>query len=149
MKISKMMPSKYLKQADVEEDYIVTIRGVKVENVARDGDSEEMKYVIYFKEFDKGMVLNPTNMNLIANALNSDETDDWKGQEVVLYTDPSISYGGKVTGGLRIKANRVASPPRSPARVSDRVAAKSAPKRAYTENDPPPFGDMDDDIPFN
>ena len=40
------------------------------------------------------------------------EADDWIGKEVILYVDPNVSYGGKVTGGLRLKSAKPASAPK-------------------------------------
>ncbi len=59
--------------------------------------------MIHFKEFEKGMVLNKTNLKRIAFVTGSDETDDWGGKQVVLYTDPDVEFGGDIVGGLRIR----------------------------------------------
>jgi hypothetical protein len=110
-KIGEMLPSKYLKQSDIDQDYIVTITGVENVNVAaQDADKDEFKWVVHFKEFDKPMVLNSTNIQLLAKACDSDDTDDWAGKEVIVFTDPNVSYGGKVVGGLRIRKYAVSKP---------------------------------------
>ena len=105
MKISEMIPSSFLKQADFDENgLIVTVNSLEEKNVARPDEAPENKWVVYFNEFpDKGMVLNTTNINLLAKACGSDDTDDWPGKEVVVYVDPNVGFGGKTTGGLRIK----------------------------------------------
>jgi hypothetical protein len=51
------------------------------------------------------MVLNVTNLKRMAKALG-DDTDDWIGNQVVLYVDPDIEYAGNIVGGLRIRALR-------------------------------------------
>jgi hypothetical protein len=33
----------------------------------------------------------------------TDETDEWVGKQCTLYTDPTIMFAGKKTGGLRVK----------------------------------------------
>lgn len=116
MKISAMLPSTYLKQDDIDQPYIVTVKKLEYKNIAKDDDTPERKWLVHFAEFDKAMVLNSTNIQLLAKACKSEETDDWIGQEVIVYTDPSISYGGKVTGGLRIRATEApaAAPKRTP-----------------------------------
>lgn len=103
-KISEMLPSSYLKQSDFNESgLIVTISHLEHKNVAPPESPEENKWVLHFTEFDKGMVLNPTNIQACAKACGSDDTDDWIGKEVIVYVDPNVSYAGKTTGGLRIK----------------------------------------------
>lgn len=101
-KISQMVDSKYLKQHDAEDDTIVTVAKVGQANIAKDGEPQDIKWMIRFKEFDKPMVLNRTNISLLGNFLG-DDTDDWIGKQVIMYNDESIQFQGKVTGGLRFK----------------------------------------------
>ena len=115
-KISDMLPSSYLKQADIDKPYIVTVKKLEHKNVARDDDAEEKKWLIHFAEFDRPMVLNSTNIQLMAKACHSDDTDDWIGKEVIVYTDPNISFGGKVVGGLRIRMHQEEKPAKKVAR---------------------------------
>lgn len=110
-KIGEMLESKYLKQSDVDQDYIVTIEHIEQVNVApKDADKDEFKWTVRFEEFDKPMVLNSTNIQLLAKACDSEDTDDWIGKQVIVYSDPNVSYGGKLVGGLRIKKYSVAKP---------------------------------------
>lgn len=104
MKANAMIPSKFIKQSDVEPPKTVTIRGVKQVNVAQEDKPEELKFCLFFKELDKPMVLNSTNIQLLTHFLGTDETDDWKGKQVELYNDPTVSFGGKLTGGVRVRA---------------------------------------------
>jgi hypothetical protein len=124
MKISELMPSTYLKQSDIPEDRLVTVRELKKQNVARDDEDPEYKYIVFFEEFDKGMVLNSTNIKRMGKALG-DDTDDWVGGKVVLYVDPDVEYAGQTVGGLRIRAKK--------------QAAKPAPSRTNDANDDVPF----------
>lgn len=101
--INQMATSKYLKIADIPDPVIVTVTGVKQVNVAKDDAEPEMKWAIKFSEFDKPMVLNSTNIHVAAKVLGSDDTDNWKGKEIILYTDPTVSFGGQVVGGLRFR----------------------------------------------
>ena len=101
-KISQMVDSKYLKQADIEDETIVTISKVGQANIGKEDGPVDMKWLIRFKEFDKPMVLNRTNIALLGNFCG-DDTDDWLGKQVIVYNDESIQFQGKVTGGLRFK----------------------------------------------
>lgn len=129
MRTSEMIESKYLKQADVPEPVIVTVGKIGKVNLAKEGDAEEMKWAIRFKEFQKPMLLNSTNIKLLEKACGSDDTDDWVGKEVILYNDENVTFGGQVVGGLRIRRQQAA-----PTR-------RSAPAGAA-------MSDMEDDIPF-
>jgi len=130
MKIDAMLPSKYLKQSDVDGEVVVTVTALKKINVALADAPAEFKWVIQFSEFDKPMVLNATNLKRLFKALG-DDTDDWIGGKMILFVDENVEYAGNITGGLRLK------PLPSAKRPSRRVAV--------TE----PSGDtFENDIPF-
>lgn len=134
VKISQMMESKYMKRSDLDEhggEAVVTIVKIGQGNVARDDEQPDLKWMVRFKEFPKPMVLNSTNIQLIAQATGADDTDDWIGRQVLLYDDPNVSFGGKLVGGLRIKRVR-------------KGAMRTAPAPADTGS----AADMDDDVPF-
>ena len=124
--INQMVQSKYLKQSDVQDPLIVTVQGVKQVNMAKEGEAPEMKWAIKFRELDKPMILNSTNIHVAAKVCGSDDTDDWKGKEIVIYTDPNVSFGGQVVGGLRFRGQ-------------EKAPVKAASKDSTG---------IDDDIPF-
>lgn len=142
--IKDMLPSNYLKQADFDQDYIVTVRKLENKNIAMEGKPIEMKWLAHFNEFDKPMVLNSTNIQLMAKACGSDDTDDWIGKEIIVYTDPNVSFGGELVGGLRIKKAQVAAP------AKPKAVARSAPASAAPKSASESFAaqDIPDDIPF-
>ena len=144
MHVSQLKQSKFLTRADVGPGKLMTITEVFQENVAKEGAPEELKWCIGFHESEKPMVLNSTNGQLIAQITKSEDTDGWAGHKVVLYDDPSISFGGKLVGGIRVRAprNQPAAAPRNA------PAARPAPEKAAEpqwggEPTPPP-----DDCPF-
>jgi hypothetical protein len=102
MKIGDMIESKYLKQSDIEEPVTVTLQSLKKVNVARDDEEPDYRWTAKFQEFAKPMVLNVTNLKRFAKA-HGDDTENWMGQQVQLYVDPDIEFGGNVVGGLRIR----------------------------------------------
>ena len=110
-KISEMKESKFLKQTDVGAGMLCTVAAVTQENVAKQGAEPEMKWCLVVEESDKPLVLNSTNIQLCAKVFNSEDTDDWTGKKVVLYTDPNVSYGGKIVGGIRVRAPKTNSKP--------------------------------------
>jgi len=135
-RISEMIQSNYLKKEDIEDDTIVTIVGVKKANIAREDQEADYKWLIKFKEFEKPMVLNSTNIQLCAKACDSDNTDDWKGAQIVIYVDDSVSFGGKLVGGLRIKKLKRAKPATAAAGGDD---WDDEPKSAPVTHDDIPF----------
>ena len=104
MRIGEMKETKYIKKEDVGEGKLVTIAKMEQQNVAMDDQPEEIKWIIHFQEFNKGMVLNWTNIQLIAKAVGSEETENWIGKKIVIYEDPNVSFGGKLVGGIRVRA---------------------------------------------
>lgn len=126
MKTSEMTQSKYMKAADLEEDTVVTVAKIGQINLAREGAAPDMKWAIRFKEFDKPMVLNKTNIKRLEKALG-DETDLWVGKQVVLFVD-EVDYQGDLVPAIRIKAHHGAT------------KVKGTPGTALS--------DMDSDVPF-
>jgi hypothetical protein len=104
--IAELKESKFLRKEDAGAGILVTIRGVHQANVAKEGAPEEMRWVMLFDETEKPLVLNSTNGQILAQITGSPESDDWTGTQVVLYHDPNVSFGGKLVGGIRIRAPR-------------------------------------------
>jgi hypothetical protein len=140
MKIGSMMPSTYLKKDDFPTPALLTIRSFAHANVAAQNEPEEKKWIMHFDEMEKGLVLNPTNLQLAALAMDSDDTDDWIGQSIVVYNDPNVSFGGKLTGGLRLRAPKRAKPAAAPVTKPRAAPAQTPDPRADV-----PFADMEDD----
>jgi hypothetical protein len=136
--INEMMPSKFLKKEDAEPPILVTIDHFSKTNVAMENQEPDVKYVMYFAEQDKGLVLNRTNIQLAAQVCGSNNTDDWIGKKVVLYNDPSIGFQGKLVGGIRIRAAK-----NQPAQAPRKSVDIDAVNRAAND-----IADMSDDIPF-
>lgn len=112
-KTSEMITSKFLKKEDVGNGALLTIKNVVQHDVAQQGAGPEYKWCCEFREEEKPLVLNVTNMRLLESITGSDDTDDWIGTQVVLYNDPSIMYAGKMTGGIRVRAPKNQVPPKT------------------------------------
>ena len=104
--IGDLKTSKFLKKEDVGDGAVVTISELSKENVAKEGAEPEYKYMLHFEEFDKPMVLNSTNGQIIAKitGVSDDIEAGWVGNKIVLFNDPGVSFGGKLTGGIRARA---------------------------------------------
>lgn len=121
-----LVPSKsrYLSKSDVGEDGILlTIKGFRMETLEGDNGDEE-KMVMHFVEDVKPMVINRTNSQLIGVATGCRTAGEAKGKQVVVWFDPSIGFGGKITGGLRIRKPQgapKAAPPAKPSELNDAI----------------------------
>lgn len=127
--VKDMIQSKYLAKGDFEDEQICTIKGVKQENLGKDDQPEELRWVLYFRDapVPKGMVMNITTIRVLEQAFGGD-TDHWVGNKVIVYVDPNVSFGGKVVGGLRLRIAK---------------QSKAAPKPSKEEQEA-----LDDEVPF-
>ena len=67
--IDTMKTSNYLKKEDVGQGVSVTIRETIEGNIAQEGKPIDLKWLIYFNEFDKPLVSNVTHREQIASYL--------------------------------------------------------------------------------
>lgn len=140
MHVSELKESKFLRKEDCGPGILVTVHSVSQQNVAKEGAPEEMKWVMHFNETDKPLVLNSTNGQIIAQITGSDDSDNWTGASLVLYHDPNVSFGGKLVGGVRVRAPRKKAVPVT----GKKPVAMPVAKTAEPEAEP----DGDDDLPF-
>jgi hypothetical protein len=100
MKTSDMFPSKYMKGSDLKgETPTYEISSITQEEVGQD---REQKFIAYFKGQQKGVVLNKTNCEVL-EMLYGDDSDDWVGEPVLLFTMP-VTFNGKTTNAIRFRA---------------------------------------------
>ncbi len=100
MKIDAAFPSKFMKASDLPEETVVpfVIDEVRMEEVGRE---KSLKPVIYFKDQEKGFCCNKTNANTIKKALGSDDTDDWAGKTIRLYST-EVQFGDEMVESIRV-----------------------------------------------
>lgn len=127
--------SSYLTKEDFSQPALGTIAKLTQESLKNDDGTSESKWCMHFEEFDRGLLLNKTNIRLVASFLGND-TSAWMGRKVVIYNDPSVAFGGRVVGGIRLRAPKNQAPAPQPAAT----APASAPAGA--------FDDMESDLPF-
>lgn len=140
--ISIMKNSKFLAQGDCKDHPILlTMTSVQQENVAKEGAEAENKWTLCFEECEKPLVLNRINMELIAQITGSTNTDNWRGKKIVLYSDPTIQFGGKLVGGLRVRA------PKTP-KTAPAAAAPAAPAAPGLPAEEQTADDDSDSVPF-
>lgn len=132
MKISEEFPSAYLKASDLEGREVRLTMG----RVDREEIGTDKKLVLYFKEREKGLVLNKTNAYTI-EAAHGDDTDDWFGNPLILFSIRT-EYQGKPVDGLRCrvptpKDNRQTAPQKK----TDQISSGDG-----FPGDPPPYDEI-------
>ena len=99
MKLSQLFPSKYAKAADISRPLQLTIARVALEQM-QDGNQ---KPVLYFERTKKGIVCNRTNARTVALLAKSQDTDDWAGTKVEVFTE-LVGFRGDVVQAIRFRA---------------------------------------------
>jgi hypothetical protein len=133
MNVSELKQSKFLTKNDVIPPVLVTMREVTSVNVAKEGAEPDNKFALHFDELEKPLVLNSTNGQIIAAITGSQESDGWAGKKIVLYFDPNVSFGGKLTGGIRCRA------PKAGSVVADAKQGAPAPAAPVEDDSNVPF----------
>ncbi|MDA1095366.1 MAG: hypothetical protein O3A25_19205 [Acidobacteria bacterium] len=107
---------RYLKREDVTEAGSIHRIVSVVQEALRTGTEgeTELKWLLTVDDL-KPLILNATNIRRLVAAFESQDTDDWIGQRIVLYDDPTIEFGGKQVGGVRVRAVPRATPKKKPA----------------------------------
>ena len=137
--------SLYLSKDDVPAQGIdASIIGVKIDNVG-----DDRKPILGFGGgFLKPMVLNKTNTAVLISLFGEDSTG-WTGKTVQVYNDPSVSYAGKVTGGLRIRVAPLHTPVANGAPAATQEPARTlSPAEQYEVEQRATAQSLSTDIPF-
>ena len=109
MKVGQAFPSKYLKADDLEDrDWTATIRDVIIEDIGQ-GEQKQEKLILYFNEFEKGLVTNKTNATTIQK-LYGDETDEWVGKTIVLWPNHDVEFKGEIVSAIRVRSRAPKTP---------------------------------------
>lgn len=102
--INEMFPGRFLRGADLRGPARVVIRRVVEERMYSPSVRQEVdKWVVYFEGAKRGLVLNVTNAERIAEIVGSRDSEDWIGKAIVLYPE-MVSVGGKRVPAVRVRA---------------------------------------------
>src|SRR5260370_39751433 len=101
----------YLKKEDLPEPVDTTLLWIKEEKVTAPGKGTKSRLVAYFDGLSKGLVINMANADTLAELTGTDDYEKWADIPVQLYVDPDVKYGGKKTGGIRIRKSAPARVP--------------------------------------
>lgn len=87
---------------DDGKDIVLTIREVKMEPVIGSDGKREDCAVCYWQENEKPMIMNTTNLKMVAKLTNSPYIEKWPGTPVQIGTEKVRAFG-TVTDALRIR----------------------------------------------
>lgn len=115
MNIGEVFPSKYLRGADLPagKGALVQIETIVLESFwDAESKSNIKKPVVFFTGHSKGMILSKSLAYKIAELLNSQDTEGWRGRTIVIYTERRLVYGKeKDVLCARLPAEREAASP--------------------------------------
>jgi hypothetical protein len=118
----------------------VTISGGFEKEWEEDGVSKTKK-CLSFDGTDKYLQLNVGNANAVSHLSGGSwDVDDWRGLTIVLWHDPTVMFGDKVVGGVKVLDKDGKNPFAVPDKPIEDVSVSEAPVYASAEDD--------DDIPF-
>lgn len=118
MRVTDLCPSPHLEALDLGDEIgasrVVTILKVAVREV---GSEKVEKGVVWFQEYERGLVLNKTNSRTIA-ALYGSDTDDWINQQITIYRSET-SFQNKTVACIRVRDTKpVAAAPAEPVKAA-------------------------------
>jgi len=104
VKVSEMFPGRYLSGDDLQgQPMTVTIARIGQEEMRPGGAAPVKKWVVWFQGEQKAVILGLTLAEQIAEAVGSDDTNDWPGRRVTLYPLP-LTVAGESRVAIRARA---------------------------------------------
>ena len=114
MTLDQAVPSKskYLTKDDCEPPLLVQIFQMTTDQVEADNVIEE-RAVLHFHGDIKPMILNNTNKELLKHITGATTVGGVKNHQIILYNDPTIMFGRKMVGGIRIRSPQAPPQPQA------------------------------------
>ncbi len=92
--MSQEFPTRFLSGDEIGSRIVpVTIEEVKAELVKEGTKDQERVLVVYFEGKDRGVVLKKERANELTSITGSEDSDDWKGKQVAMYTQKKKAFG--------------------------------------------------------
>ena len=133
IKMSAAFPSKYLKAADLQgQTANVVIERIEMGEM---DNADDRKPIVYFKNKQKGLVLNKTNSNKIVSVYG-DDSDGWIGKPITLFT-AWVDFRGETVEAIRVRVTSEHTAPHVNAPVPSLQSAQK-----------PLRDELEDEIPF-
>jgi hypothetical protein len=125
--MNEAYPSRFYKAVDLNgRDLVVIIKAVMKETIG-----PQVKWVLYFQDDEKALVLNKTNNTTLVKMLGSNSTD-WEGKMIALFPS-TVEMKGETVACIRIRPVPKNTSYDRPAPVRPVQTAKD---------------DMNDEVPF-
>ena len=105
MKVNKHL-SRFLQLAEVQRAggaVVYTIQGYAEETLRDPKTGQESIKPVLLLDEDRALPCNKTNLQTLVSLFNSDDSDDWVGEQIEIYVDMTVSFGGQQKGGLRLR----------------------------------------------
>ncbi len=106
MKLNDRFPGRYLTKEDADTGLTACMDRVEEQQLKTPSGQTENRPVLLLRD-QKPLVLNKSNFLTIADLYGADD-ESWSGHWICLFNDPSITFGGKRVGGVRIKPEKPA-----------------------------------------
>ena len=105
MSLDEAVPreTRFITKDEVGDGMPVCIDHLTVETLEDEKGQLENKTILHFKHGEKPLILNQTNKELL-KAIHGDKVGDILDKWIVLFNDRTIMFGGRVTGGVRLRA---------------------------------------------
>lgn len=148
MRRNDVFPSPWLAATDLPEgDTVLTIAEVKMEKLKDPKtQKEDEKPVIFFQEDDvKPMVCNVTNWKQIEKATGCEDSEEWAGKKVTLFT-MEVEAFGELRLAIRVRGN---APTKRPLAIGKAIPPPKAPTmgKPTSEQEAADTG-ADEQVPF-
>lgn len=107
MDYRKMRDRNYLSAIDFDEgEQLVTIDRVEQGVVERQGEDDERVPLLYVLEYERPLILNYTNGEMLAVLYGSRDTRTWEGKRIYLTVGMTTDKQGKPCLGVRVSPRR-------------------------------------------
>lgn len=115
MKRNHAFPGNYLAKDDVADPITAVVGTVNLEPVKCEHGDEHKPVMRFRNDQLKPLILNLVNWQTIEDAYG-DDSDAWIGKPIEVYCDPSVMFGGRRVGGVRVRIPKQApTRPQAPA----------------------------------
>ena len=122
-----------MKASDLnDKDVTVTIRKIVMEKLG-----EDSKPIVYFEKSDKGLALNKTNANRIAD-MHGFDTDRWVGQQITIFPT-ECDFRGDTVSCIRVRPHKPSGNSQAVAPPAESIETVSSVMHEAVD---------DEDIPF-
>ena len=118
-------PGRFLRQDDLEKPILVTIQRVEMQPLEGDSGTTQKPIAHFIEPNVSPMVINKINWDTLEEGLGLPDSDDWPGSQCVIYVDPNVSFGGRRSGGLRVRMPKGHAPPEvAPEQLATSIGAE-------------------------